>query len=94
VADAGIAEVVKVSVNVPPVPVVVVVFVIPSMVIVTVSPAGGCDEPELNVPPSAIDAAPTVMDCDAVTALNVVVSLLTVNVVLVFVAELKFESPA
>ena len=92
--DAGIAEVVKFSVNVPPVPVVVVLCPIPSIVTVTVSPAGGCTEPEVNVPLSGIDAAPAVIDCDAVSALKVAVALFTVNVVLMFVAELKFESPA
>ena len=91
--DAGIAEVVKVSVNVPPVPVVVVLCVSPSMVTVTVSPAGGCSEPELNVPLRLIEAAPTVIDCDALTVLKVVVALFTVSVVLVLVAELKFVSP-
>ena len=38
--DAGIADVVKVTVKVPPVPVVVVLWVIPSMVTFTVSPDG------------------------------------------------------
>ena len=80
--------------NEPPVPVVVVLWVSPSMVAVTVSPAGGCNEPELIVPLSAIEAAPAVMDCDAVTALNAAVALLTVNEVLVLVAEPKLVSPA
>ena len=56
--DAGIADGVKPSVNVPPVPVVVVLCVIPSMVTVTVSPVGGCFVPEVSVPPRAIEVVP------------------------------------
>ena len=56
--DTGIAEVVKVSVNVPPVPVMVVLWVIPSIVTFTVSPAGGCLAPDVNVPPRAIEGVP------------------------------------
>src|ERR1700685_946384 len=92
-AEAGIADVVNVSVNVPPVPVVVVLCVRLSIVTVTVSPAGGCNEPELNVPLRLMDGAPTVMDCDAVTVLNVVVVLFTVSAVAVLVAGPKVESP-
>ena len=84
---------VKVSVNVPPVPVVVVLCVSPSMVTVTASPAGGCNELAPSVPLRSIETAPTVIDCDPVTTLNVVVSCLTVSVVLVFVAGPKFVSP-
>ena len=78
--------------NVPPV-LVVVLWVIPSITTFTVSPAGGCNEPELKIPLRLIDAAPAVIDCDALTVLKVVVALFTVSVVLVLVAELKFASP-
>jgi hypothetical protein len=64
------------------------------MVTFTVSPAGGCSEPELIDPLNGIDAAPAVIDCDAATALNVAVALLTVKLVLVLVAGVKSESPA
>jgi hypothetical protein len=83
----------KLIVNAPPV-VVVVLCEMLSMVTVTVSPTAGYNEPELTIPPSVIGVAPTVIDCDAVTELNVAVALLTVSAVLVFVAVLKFGSPA
>ena len=55
--DAGIADVVKVNVNAPPV-VVVVVWVMPSMVAFTVSPFGGYSEPALMIPFKVIGPAP------------------------------------
>jgi hypothetical protein len=57
----------------------------------TVSPLGGNSVPAARVPESVTDAVPKLMDCEAGTV-NVAAALLTVNVVAVFVALLKFAS--
>jgi hypothetical protein len=98
ITDAGMADVVKVSENLPPLeplPVVVVVWVMRLMVTLTVSLAGGCVVPDVNVPLRLIEAVPQEIVCDAVTVLNVVVDTVefTVCGTLGEVLVVKFVSP-
>jgi hypothetical protein len=92
VADAGIADVFTVAENAPFAPIVAGVATL-LIVIDTVSPLGGNDAPAASVPESVTEAVPKLRDCEAGTV-NVSVALLTVNVVLLFVALLKLASPA
>src|SRR5215467_12725104 len=87
VAEAGMAEVVSVAVNAPPLSDTVFDTPAPLIVTVTLSVSGGVAEGAISLPDKLMLAVPNGMVRDAVRLLNTGVALFTVRVPVV-VAEL------